>query len=316
MKLIIQIPCYNEEECLAETIASLPKQIDGIDIIETLVIDDGSSDSTIFVAKKCGVDHILKLGINFGLGRAFSKGLSYAVYANADIIVNTDADNQYCAKDIEKIVRPILAKEAQIVVGSRPIDKHFEFTKTKKFLQKLGSKVVKNLTKLDIADAPSGFRAISSDAAKKIFISNSYSYTLEMLIQASIKNIIVKSVPIRVNPAKRPSRLVKSIPSYIIKNIFIIIDVYFRYRARKILSYISFVLLFSSSLICFRFLYYYLNGFGEGKIQSLILAVILFGAGISFIVTAFLSELISTNRRLIEYNSEKLDKLISNLNSG
>lgn len=305
-KLIIQIPCYNEEECISETIKSLPKKIDGIDEIEILIINDGSTDDTLKTVESLKVNHIKNLYNNSGLGVAFSCGIKECLNKGADIIVNTDADNQYNSLDIEKLVKPILDEQADIVIGDRPIFKHEEFSKIKKILQKVGTYVVKSLTKTNINDAPSGFRALNRKAAKKIRINNTYSYTIEMIIQASIKNLKIISIPIRVNAAKRPSRLIKSIPNYIFRNILIILDVYFRYNARKIFTLLSLICLTFGTLIGTRFLYFYLIGEGTGKVQSLIFSSILFGGGFTFFIMAMLSELISTNRKLIE---EVLDEV-------
>ncbi len=218
MKLIIQIPCYNEEKSLPVTLKDLPRQIDGIETVEWLIIDDGSKDNTVEVAKQCGVDHIVSHHKNLGLARTFKTGLQACLEKGADIIVNTDADNQYCAESILDLIKPILNKEAEFVIGARPINSIDDFSRTKKFLQKIGSWTVRVASNTDVPDAPSGFRAISRDCAMRLNVFNNYTYTLETLIQAGQKRIPTTWVPIKTNPKLRDSRLVKSIASYIWKS--------------------------------------------------------------------------------------------------
>jgi glycosyltransferase involved in cell wall biosynthesis len=300
MKLIIQIPCYNEEEMLPVTLATLPRELPGINSIEWLVIDDGSTDRTIEVAKANGADHIVRLPRNQGLARAFMAGLEACLKAGADIIVNTDADNQYCADDIPKLIQPILDENAQIVVGARPISDIEHFSATKKLLQRIGSWVVRLASKTDIPDAPSGFRAITRDAAMRLNVFNEYTYTLETIIQAGQKGMSIVSVPIRTNEETRPSRLVTSIPSYILRSLLIILRIFITYRPFRFFAVqgaISFGLGF---LIGLRFFLFYISGHGRGHIQSLLLATLLLGIGFSLIVAGVLADLIATNRKMLE----------------
>ena len=229
MKLIIQMPCYNEEETLPISINALPRKVDGFDKVEFLLIDDGSTDRSIEIAKELGVDHIVHLKKNRGLADVFTAGLDACISHGADIIVNTDADNQYNANDIPKLVKPILDGTADIVIGARPITQIQHFSLIKKILQKFGSYIVRRVSNTDIKDAPSGFRAISRDAALKLNVFNNYTYTLETIIQAGRKNMAILSVPISVNEDLRPSRLVRSIPSYIKKSIFTIFRIFIVY---------------------------------------------------------------------------------------
>lgn len=300
MKLIIQIPCYNEEKTLPVTIHSLPKNIDGIDEIEVLIIDDGSTDRTVEIAKELGIKNIHSLNKNYGLARAFSVGLNKAMELGADIIVNTDADNQYCADDIEKIVRPILENKADMVIGERPISniKHFSFIK--KCLQKLGSKVMSIISGVKINDAPSGFRAFSKRTALNINVFDNYTYTLETIIQANAKGLVIENVPIRVNKEERPSRLISNIFVYILRSILTMIRMFVVYRPFRFFAIISAIFLILGILTGGRFLYYYAIGEGSGHIQSLILASILIITGVQTSVIAIASDLLSINRKLLE----------------
>lgn len=300
MKLIIQIPCYNEADTLAIALAALPRMLPGIDVVEWLIIDDGSEDNTVHVAQKNGVDHIVRHTCNQGLARGFMSGLDACLRLGADIIVNTDADNQYNANDIPSLIAPILARQADIVIGARPIETIEHFSPIKKILQKIGSWVVRVASKTDIPDAPSGFRAISRSAAKRLIVFNDYTYTLETIIQAGQKNMAITSVPIRVNEDLRPSRLVKSIPSYIKRSIITIIRIFVIYRPFRFFGSIG-ILLFSLGLaIGFRFLWKYFLGEGEGHIQSLILASVLLGMGFQTFLVAFIADLLAANRKLME----------------
>ncbi len=231
MKLIIQIPCFNEEATLPLTLADLPKSIQGIKIIEVQVVDDGSTDQTSEVAKRCGVHHIVKLGGNRGLATAFKTGVENALRMGADIIVNTDADNQYCGKDISKLVEPILAGRADIVIGERPISDHPEFSPVKKLLQKIGSWVVRGVSRTTVPDTTSGFRAYSAEAAMRMSIFTRFSYCLETLIQAGYSGLKVETIPIRINPKTRESRLFKGIGQYVLRSSLTIIRVFIVYRA-------------------------------------------------------------------------------------
>lgn len=300
MKLIIQIPCYNEAETLPITLKELPREVPGFSSVEWLVINDGSTDNTGEIAGKCGVDHIVSFTGNRGLARAFLAGLDAAVRLGADVIVNTDADNQYEAADIPLLTAPILAGEADIVIGARPIDEISSFSTAKKFLQKVGSAVVRFVSKTDIPDAPSGFRAMSREAALRFNVFNDYTYTLETIIQAGQKSIAITSVPVRVNRELRPSRLVKSIPSYLAKSLVTIVRIFVVYKAFRFFMSVG-LMLFSAGLIGgIRFLCYYFSGNGSGHIQSLIFASILLGIGFQTMLTAFLADLLAVNRRLME----------------
>lgn len=300
MKLIIQIPCFNEAETLSIALAALPRYIPGIDSVEWLIIDDGSQDETIKVAKANGVDHVVRHMGNKGLARAFMTGLEASLKLGADVIVNTDADNQYNADDIPALVQPILEHRAEIVVGARPIETIQHFSPIKKILQKLGSWVVRVASKTDIPDAPSGFRAMSRTAAQKLMVFNNYTYTLETIIQAGQKNMTIVSIPIRVNCDLRPSRLVKSIPSYIKRSIITIIRIFVIYRPFSFFGTIGAVLFSAGFLIGLRFLWNYFQGNGEGHIQSLILASVLLGMGFQTILVAFVADVLAANRKLLE----------------
>lgn len=300
MKLIIQIPCYNEEKTLETTLSALPREVPGVDIVEWLIIDDGSKDRTVEVAKAHGVDHVVSLPRNQGLAKAFMAGLEASLMAGADIIVNTDADNQYCADCIPDLIRPILEAKAEMVVGARPIEQIEHFSFSKKLLQRLGSWTVRLASSTDIPDAPSGFRAISKEAARKLNVFNNYTYTLETIIQAGQKNISVTWVPIRTNESLRPSRLVKSILSYVRRSVFTILRIFVIYNPFRFFIFIGTVLFTLGALIGVRFLWYFLSGQGGGHIQSLILASILIGIGFQTIMVAFIADLLSVNRRLLE----------------
>ena len=300
MKLIIQIPCYNEEASLPITLNALPKQISGIDEIEILVIDDGSTDKTVEVAKANGVQHIVSMPHNCGLAKAFVAGINGALAQGADIIVNTDADNQYCADDIEKLVRPILNKEADIVIGTRPVSNISHFSLLKKALQKLGSWVMRRVSSTQVEDAPSGFRAFSRSAALQINIFDNYTYTLETIIQARAKGLQLVCVPINVNPDLRKSKLVRNMFDYIKRSVFTMLRMFIIYRPFRFFSILASLFFISGLLIGLRFLYFYIFSHGSGHIQSLILAAILIITSVQIGVIAILSELFSINRKLLE----------------
>lgn len=300
MKLIIQIPCLNEAETLPITLTDLPTAVAGFDTVEWLIVDDGSTDDTAAVARAHGVHHVVRHTRNQGLAKAFMNGLRAATDLGADVIVNTDADNQYCADDIPKLVAPILAGHADIVVGARPIATIEHFSPAKKFLQKLGSWVVRVVSRTDIPDAPSGFRAMSREAAKRLMVFNDYTYTLETIIQAGQRNMAIVSVPIRVNGDLRPSRLVKSIPGYIRRSIGTMIRIFVIYRPFRFFGMIGLTLLALGTLIGLRFMVFWLQGDSGGHVQSLILAAILLGAGFNTILIAFIADLLAANRKLLE----------------
>ncbi|MGR8981490.1 MAG: glycosyltransferase family 2 protein [Gammaproteobacteria bacterium] len=300
MKLIIQIPCYNEAGTLAFALSALPRKVPGFDIVEWLIIDDGSEDDTVRIARENGVDHVVRHTRNQGLAKGFMTGLDACLRLGADVIVNTDADNQYNADDIPALTLPILEHKADIVVGARPIDTIEHFSPVKKLLQKLGSWVVRVASKTDIPDAPSGFRAMSRAAAQRLMVFSDYTYTLETIIQAGQKNMAITSVPIRVNEDLRPSRLVKSIPSYIKRSIVTIIRIFIIYRPFRFFGTIGAILFGSGFLIGLRFLWEYLGDNGQGHIQSLILAGALLVMGFQTLLVAFLADLLAANRKLME----------------
>ena len=300
MKLIIQIPCLNEAKTLGIALAELPRSVPGIDKVEILIVDDGSTDDTVAVARAAGVDHIVRHPANFGLARAFMTGLDASLKLGADIIVNTDADNQYCAADIPALVAPILEGRAEYVIGTRPIARIEHFSPVKKFLQKLGSYVVRRISGTQVEDAPSGFRALSRDAAMRMNVFNRYTYTLETIIQAGYKNIPILCVPVRVNADLRPSRLVKSVPRYIQRSIFTMIRIFVVYRPFKFFFSIGTVFFLVGFLLGCRFLWYWLAGGGRGMTQSLILAAVLMLMGTVFSMMAFIADLLSVNRQLLE----------------
>lgn len=300
MKLIIQIPCLNEAGTLGVTLKALPRKVPGFDSVEWLVIDDGSTDETVAVARENGVDHVVRHTRNQGLARGFMTGLDACLNLGADVIVNTDADNQYNADDIPALTVPILEHRADIVVGARPIEIIEHFSPIKKMLQKLGSWVVRIASNTDIPDAPSGFRAISRAAAQRLMVFNDYTYTLETIIQAGQKNMAITSVPVRVNEDLRPSRLFKSIPSYIKRSIVTIVRIFIIYRPFRFFGAIGAVLFGVGFLIGMRFLWFYLGGEGAGHIQSLILASSLLIMGFQTLLIAFVADLLAANRKLLE----------------
>ncbi|MEP7051642.1 MAG: glycosyltransferase family 2 protein [Pseudomonadota bacterium] len=300
MKLIIQIPCLNEAQTLHIALADLPKSLPGIDTIEVLVIDDGSRDNTVQVAREHGVHHVVGFRQNQGLARAFMLGLESCLERGADIIVNTDADNQYCGEDIIKLVQPILAGEADFVIGARPIENIEHFSPIKKMLQRLGSSIVRRVSGTDVADAPSGFRAISRDVALMLNVFNGYTYTLETIIQAGQKNMTVVSVPIRVNGDLRPSRLVRSIPNYIKRSMVTMFRIFIVYQPLRFFLTVSMFPLLAGSVIGGRFLWFYTQGTGNGHVQSLILAAVFLIVGFLTFLLAILGDLLSVNRRLLE----------------
>jgi len=300
MKLIIQIPCLNESGTLAIALAHLPRQVPGFDIVEWLVVDDGSTDDTAVIAQRCGVDHVVRHPVNRGLAAAFMTGMDAALRMGADVIVNTDADDQYEAADIPKLVRPILEHRADMVIGARPIAETEHFSWIKKKLQHFGSWAVRVASKTSVADAPSGFRALSREAAMRLNVFNAYTYTLETIIQAGLSNLSVVSVPIRTNPDLRPSRLVRSISSYVRRSLVTILRVFVIYRPLSLFFWSGAVLWTIGIVAGVRFLVHYALGDGSGHIQSLILtAVCLIIGGLLFMM-GLIADLIATNRKLLE----------------
>jgi len=309
MKLVIQIPCYNESASLPTTIAQLPRTVAGCDAVEWLVIDDGSSDDTAAVAERLGVDRVVRHPVNRGLAAAFMTGLETALAEGADIIVNTDADNQYDARDIETLVRPIVERRAEMVIGARPIADTEHFSWIKKQLQGLGSAVVRAASNTRVADAPSGFRAFTREAAQRLNVFSSYTYTLETIIQAGHSNIRVVSVPIRTNPDLRPSRLVKSISRYVWRSSTTIVRIFATYKP---LTFFWLIALFFLTIGAFSgvwYLAYKLAGQGAGHVQSAVLAAACFTIGLILFMLGFLADLSSVNRRLLERIDWRLRQL-------
>ena len=308
MKLIIQIPCYNEEETLPVTLEYLPKKLKGIDTIEVLIVDDGSSDRTVEVARKEGVHHIVKMTNHKGLAEVFLNGLDASLRLGADIIVNTDADNQYFGEDIQKLVDPILAGEADMVIGTRNIKDIEHFSFIKKRLQSLGSWVVRQLSGTRVPDTTSGFRAFSREAALRLNVVSKFTYTLETVIQAGKKNIALTHVPVRTNKQLRKSRLFSSIPAYLKRSIFTMTRIYALYEPLKIFLWVGGILFGAGFLISLRYLYFYFQKSG-GHIQSLILAAVLMIVGFQVGMIGLLSDIISANRRLIEETLYRIKKI-------
>ncbi len=310
MKLIIQIPCYNEAETLTITLNDLPKHIDGIDEIEYLIINDGSKDDTVKVAREWGVNYVVNFKRNKGLAYGFMAGLDACLKNGADIIVNTDADNQYVGADIEKLVRPILEGKTDIVIGERPVDTTEHWSIIKKKLQHFGSWVVRKASKTDIPDAPSGFRAYSREAALHLNVINEYTYTLETIVQAGRTKIAMTSVPIRTNGELRPSRLFNSMLGYVKKSMATILRALMMYKPLRFFASIGIVVFLIGAGIGTRFLFFYFQGTGSGHIQSLILASTLMMLGFSTIVIGLQADLIAANRKILEdiqYRVRKMD---------
>lgn len=300
MKLIIQIPCLNEAETLEIALNDLPKHIDGIDEIEYLIINDGSVDNTVEVARNWGVHYIVSFKRNKGLAKGFMAGIDACLKHGADIIVNTDADNQYCGEDIEKLVRPILDGKADIVIGERPIDETEYFSLLKKKLQHFGSYIVRKASKTDIPDAPSGFRAFSREAAMHINVMNNYTYTLETIVQAGRSSWAITSVPVRTNGELRKSRLFHSMGAYVKRSMITIIRAYMMYRPLTFFSVLGLIPFTGGFLIGLRFLIYWLKGSGSGHIQSLIFASTLMLLGFMTFIVGLQADVIANNRKILE----------------
>ena len=309
MKLIIQIPCYNEADTLEVALNDLPRQIDGIDEIEYLIINDGSSDDTERIALEWGVNYVVHFKRNLGLAKGFLAGLDLALRNGADIIVNTDADNQYCGADIEKLVQPILERKADIVIGERPIDEIEHFSFIKKKLQRFGSMVVRVASRTDIPDAPSGFRAYSRKAAMRANVHNEYTYTLETIVQAGRNKMAITSVPIHTNPDLRESRLMNSIYGYIKKSMLTILRAVLMYKPMQFFTLMGMAALAVGGVIGVRFVYYYMHGAGGGHVQSLILASMMIIIGVQTFVMGLQADVISANRKLLEDIQYRVKKL-------
>ena len=310
MKLIIQIPCYNEAETLEIALNDLPRQIEGIDEIEYLIIDDGCTDDTVKVARNWGVHHVVSFTQNKGLAKGFMAGLDACLKNGADIIVNTDADNQYCADDIPKLIQPILEHKADIVIGERPIDDTEHFSWIKKKLQHFGSWVVRKASNTDIPDAPSGFRAFSREAAMRINVINDYTYTLETIVQAGRNRIPITSVPVRTNPELRESRLFHSIWGYVKKSILTILRALMMYKPLYCFTIVAVIPSVIGLAVGIRFMVFYFMGRGSGHTQSLMLACTLLIIGFITFVIGMLADVISANRKILEdiqYQVKKME---------
>lgn len=297
MKLIIQIPAFNEADSLPATLALLPRSVPGVSEVEWLVVDDGSTDGTAELARRAGVDHVVRFRRNRGLSRAFAAGLDRAVAEGADIIVNTDADNQYSADDIPALIAPIVDGSADMVVGTRPME---EFGPVKRALQRLGSRVVRMISGTEVQDAASGFRAFSRDVARSIKVFNEFSYTVETVIQAGLAGWAVRSVPVRTNPTLRPSRLFRSTGSYIVRQTTTMVRILVAYRPFRFFA-IPGVLSFAAGfLLGLRFLWFYVTEGGRGHVQSVVLAALLLALGAGLVLVGFVTDLIAVNRKMLQ----------------
>ncbi len=309
MKLIIQIPCLNEAETLEMALNDLPKHINGIDEIEYLIINDGSKDNTVQVAREWGVHHVVSFAKNKGLAKGFMAGIDACLRNGADIIVNTDADNQYCGMDIEKLVRPILEGKSDIVIGERPIDQTEHFSPLKKKLQHFGSWVVRKASNTDIPDAPSGFRAYSREAAMRLNVTNEYTYTLETIVQAGREKIAMDSVPIKTNAELRPSRLFNSMLGYVKKSMLTIIRAFIMYKPLQFFAIMGSIPFLLGVGVGIRFLVYMCMGRAGGHVQSLILASTLMMIGFMTYMIGLQADIIAANRKILEdvqYHVKKL----------
>jgi glycosyltransferase involved in cell wall biosynthesis len=309
MKLIIQIPCLNEEETLPVTVRDLPRKVDGFDAVEWLVIDDGSTDRTIAVARELGVDHIVRLTNNKGLANGFQAGMDACLKLGADVIVNTDADNQYDGRDIPKLVAPILAGDADMVVGDRQVMTVEHFSPAKKALQRLGSWVVRQASQTDVPDTTSGFRAYNREAALALQVVSKFTYTLETIIQAGKMTVAIDHVPIRTNPKLRESRLFPSMWTYIRRNGISIFRIYALYEPLKVFMTGAFIVGLAALAVWGRFLYFWIDGDGAGHVQSLILGAVLFNAAMVLAALGVLGDLISGQRITLQRIFERVRRV-------
>ncbi len=309
MKLIVQIPCYNEAGTLPQTVADIPRQIEGIDKVEILIVDDGSKDGTAAIAAEIGVDHIIRNKANAGLARTFQRGINACLERGADIIVNTDGDNQYQGASIPDLIRPVLEGRADVVIGDRRPHENPEFSAAKRQLQKLGSGVVKTLAGIEAADAVSGFRAYSREAAMGINVMTTFSYTTETLIHSGRKGLAVVSVPVGTNPKTRESRLFKSMGGFIKKQLVTMLRAFTMYQPLTAFSVIGFAMLLIGAVPILRFLWFYVTGNSAGHIQSLILGAMFFTTGYLTLIIALLSDTIATNRQLLEATLERVKRM-------
>jgi len=309
LKCIIQIPCYNEAKTLPDTVAALPRALPGIDTVEFLVIDDGSRDDTAKLALQLGVHHVVRHPRNLGLARAFMTGLDNSLRLGADIIVNTDADNQYVAADMALLVAPIVAGQAELVIGDRGVAQLAHFSPLKRGLQRLGSWVISRAAGMPVPDATSGFRALTRDAALHTLVLSSYSYTLETLIQAGAQRRAIRYAPVRTNLPTRPSRLMNNLPHYLANSTTTIVRAYTFYRPLRVFTTIGVIALLAGGAIGLRFLAAYLSGTGAGHIQSLILSAVLLIAGFQTLLIGLVADLIGANRKIMEETLYRLRRL-------
>jgi glycosyltransferase involved in cell wall biosynthesis len=310
VKVIIQIPCYNEEQTLPSTIRDLPKALPGVDTVEYLIVDDGSQDGTVAVARELGIQHIVRHTRNRGLASAFVSGLSAALAAGADIIVNTDADNQYCGNDIGALVQPILQGRADMVVGDRGVAALEHFSPMKRQIQRIGSWVVASSAGIPVPDATSGFRAFSRDAALRLTVLSEYTYTLETLIQAGARRMAVCFVPVHTNPQTRKSRLIRNVPSFLSLSAVTIVRFYAMYRPLRVFMTMGGILIAAGLLLILRFLLIFVgSGSSSGHVQSLILAAVLVIVGFQTCLIGLLADLVQMNRKIAEEALERLRQL-------
>lgn len=309
MKLIIQIPCYNEAATLPDVVAGLPKEIPGVKTIEILVVDDGSTDETAELALSLGVHHVLRSKSNLGLARSFQRGLNACLRLGADLIVNTDGDNQYSGAYVSQLVQPIIEHRADVVIGDRSTDQIAEFSTSKRFLQRFGSAVVGRLSGVDVPDAVSGFRAYSREAALSTNVLTTFSYTTETLIQAGRLGLKVVSVPVKTNPSARPSRLARSMPVFVFKQFMTIVRSYTMYSPLRVFGILGLVMLLSGIIPIIRFLFFFVVGEGHGHIQSLVLGSMLSVLGYFTMVIALLSDTVANNRRIMEAVLERVRRI-------
>ena len=309
LKVVVQIPCYNEAETLPAVLREIPREIAGVGLVEVQVIDDGSTDDTALVAEFNGADHVLRQRSNKGLARSFQMGIEAALARGADIIVNTDGDNQYCGSSIPDLVRPIVEGRADIVLGDRQPGRNAEFSPLKRGLQRLGSRVVKALAEIEVPDAVTGFRAYSREAALSINVMTRFSYTVETLIHAGQRGLTVTSVPVRTNRATRPSRLFRSLRQFLARQVVTMLRSCVMYRPLSTFMTLGVLMAALGALPVLRFLWFYAMGDGDGHIQSLVLGGVLLLAGYFTIVIAFLSDTIATNRRLTEETLIRLRRI-------
>ena len=309
MKVIVQIPCYNEEATLPQTIADIPRRIDGVGRVEVLVVDDGSSDDTAGAARRAGADHVVRHTRNRGLARAFRTGIDTGLALGADILVNTDADNQYAGSAIPELIRPILEGRADIVIGDRGTDRLPHFSRNKRRLQRLGSFVVRRLSGTSVPDAVSGFRALSRAAALRLNVVSSFSYTIEMLIQAGNERMAVASVPVPVNPQTRESRLFRSVPQFLLQSLRTMVRTYTMYKPLRVFTGLGLTLVLIGALPVTRFLVFFFRGQGGGHLQSLVLGGVFLVSGFVSLLVGIVADLIAVNRSLLEDLLEKVRRL-------